>query len=765
MAELQIKVSSIMFTDVVGYSRMIARDEAHALDLLEEHNIIIRQAIEKYDGKIIKFIGDSVFSEFDSSNNCAQSAIHIQNAFKKRNELSRKEDRVLIRIGLHCGNVVVKDDDLFGNDVNLGSRIEGIAPLGGIAGSQNFCDTLDIDQSIHLREMGHIKLKNIKTPQCIYRIYLDKYDHNQETSAELRKSQEERGINFIDINSYKEIETISVALLYLKNIGKDADEYFCYEFTESLTEHLKKINNIRIPSFSDSTKFKDTDQPITEIARQLVVDNIIEGHILKSNDKLIVSLKIIDTNTSSILIDNEWKGSINSIKRIQFQILNDILQVFDLVAPQYLQKYFKESVNKDSEAYQFYVEAKYLYDTISHENDLTKARDLFKKAIALDSEYVDALAQLAMTYHRLGQNEKAEQILEDALCIAETNNDEYGLSIILNCLGAIYMDWTKYEKAFNHYKKALIIQVELEDRFTEAKILNNLGGCYQYLGENDKALKCLQNSIKIKNDLEEYQAVGISYAQMGNVYYEIGNYSLAIDTYKESLGKFRASNMRYNEGRVVSLIAEMYLEIGYYNDMKRYLQEAKEIISDFEIPFTSGKLCLLNARYFYEMKNYENSIDYYKQSIDYFQMAEQRHFNYAATIELSIVYFALENRDKAYSALKKAEKIGKKMSEYENDVFLTILFKFINGDTVDEDGEKLTQLYNILEKNDMKNSYKSWWYLGSIYQSMKNDNKSQDCFQKAQLLLEETAQKIENAEHRKSFLNTITINQSIRSAV
>ena len=78
MVESQIKVSSIMFTDIVGYSRMVARDESHALGLLEEHNIIIRQAIEKYDGKIIKFIGDSVFSEFDSSNNCAQSAIHIQ---------------------------------------------------------------------------------------------------------------------------------------------------------------------------------------------------------------------------------------------------------------------------------------------------------------------------------------------------------------------------------------------------------------------------------------------------------------------------------------------------------------------------------------------------------------------------------------------------------------------------------------------------------------------------------------------------------------
>ena len=96
-----------MFTDVVGYSRMMARGEAHALDLLEEHNSIIRQSIEKHDGYIIKLIGDSVFSEFDNPENCTKSAIDIQIRLKERNELCRKNDRIQIRIGLHYGQVVV----------------------------------------------------------------------------------------------------------------------------------------------------------------------------------------------------------------------------------------------------------------------------------------------------------------------------------------------------------------------------------------------------------------------------------------------------------------------------------------------------------------------------------------------------------------------------------------------------------------------------------------------------------------------------------
>ena len=92
MAEPQIKSTSIMFTDIVGYSRMVARDESHALKLLDEHNTLISKSIEEYNGHIIKLIGDSVFAEFESPISCAQSAINIQSSFDKRNELCRRID-------------------------------------------------------------------------------------------------------------------------------------------------------------------------------------------------------------------------------------------------------------------------------------------------------------------------------------------------------------------------------------------------------------------------------------------------------------------------------------------------------------------------------------------------------------------------------------------------------------------------------------------------------------------------------------------------
>ena len=167
---------------------------------------------------------------------------------KKRNKQSKKNDRFEVRIGLHMGKFVVKDDDLFGNDVNLGSRIEGIAPPGGIAISNVVFETLQDDKQFFTREMGHVKLKNIKTPQALYLVYLDKTEYDSQTKEELRESQITRGVNFVDPEQYKVQENQSIAILNLENLGKIDDEFFCYSITEKLISDMKKVPQLRLPS-------------------------------------------------------------------------------------------------------------------------------------------------------------------------------------------------------------------------------------------------------------------------------------------------------------------------------------------------------------------------------------------------------------------------------------------------------------------------------------------------------------------------------------
>ena len=133
-----LRKSSIFFSDIVGYSSMIARDEKAALELLDEHDIILEAHIAKNKGKIIKHIGDAIFAEFSNSDSAAKAAIDIQKELRERNKIAQGKNQIVIRIGLHYGSVVVKGDDLFGNDVNLCARIEPTAIPGGIAVSKTF---------------------------------------------------------------------------------------------------------------------------------------------------------------------------------------------------------------------------------------------------------------------------------------------------------------------------------------------------------------------------------------------------------------------------------------------------------------------------------------------------------------------------------------------------------------------------------------------------------------------------------------------------
>ena len=115
-----------MFTDIVGYSSMMSKDESHSLQLLTEHNRIIEPVILKHSGKIIKYIGDSIFAQFDNPEAAVLSAVEFQFKLKQRNRLAKKRDKIPLRVGIHQGKVTAKGDDLFGNDVDVSTVGSGI---------------------------------------------------------------------------------------------------------------------------------------------------------------------------------------------------------------------------------------------------------------------------------------------------------------------------------------------------------------------------------------------------------------------------------------------------------------------------------------------------------------------------------------------------------------------------------------------------------------------------------------------------------------
>src|SRR5881396_2080059 len=178
----QRRLAAIMFTDMVGYTALAQRNEALALELLEEHRRILRSIFPRFNGTEIKTIGDAFLIEFQSALEAAQCAIEIQRTLAKRNHDVTAERRIELRIGIHIGDVVHRGGDVYGDGVNIASRIEALAGAGGI------CVSTDVERQIRnalearFEKFGTADLKNIKLPMDLFRIVLP-WEKGAEPSA------------------------------------------------------------------------------------------------------------------------------------------------------------------------------------------------------------------------------------------------------------------------------------------------------------------------------------------------------------------------------------------------------------------------------------------------------------------------------------------------------------------------------------------------------------------------------------------------------
>ncbi|MBF0118424.1 MAG: adenylate/guanylate cyclase domain-containing protein [Desulfobacterales bacterium] len=170
MDDIYRKLTAIMFTDIFQYSRLMSKDENRAFSMLSEHDKIMAKIIPSFKGRILKRMGDAVFAEFESSVDALQCAVKIQEQLKEYNNDKCEDDKILVRIGLHEGDVIVKGDDLFGEGVNVAARLEPLADPGGICVSEALYQSVKTTTKIEALKFGDVELKNILQKYTIYKI-------------------------------------------------------------------------------------------------------------------------------------------------------------------------------------------------------------------------------------------------------------------------------------------------------------------------------------------------------------------------------------------------------------------------------------------------------------------------------------------------------------------------------------------------------------------------------------------------------------------
>jgi adenylate cyclase len=420
----QRRLAAIMFTDMVGYTALAQKNEALALELLEEHRRILRSIFPRFNGTEIKTIGDAFLVEFQSALEAAQCAVEIQRTLAKRNHDVSREHRIELRIGIHVGDVVHREGDVYGDGVNIASRIQPVAGIGGI------CISVDVERQIHnalevtFEKLAPIELKNVQVPMDLFRIVLP-WERDTRVKPERRgyELQERRAIPFgwigaavllltVIVGSFllvrylvqskqsgtAEVPAKSIAVLPFENLSEEkGNAYFAEGVQDEILTRLAKVADLKVISHTSTQRFKSAPEDLRQIAKQLGVMNILEGSVQKAADQVRVNVQLINALTDAHLWAETYDRKLTDIFAVESDVAKTIADTLQAKLTGSEQRALTTQPTANPEAYQLYLQGRFFWNKRTAA-DLQKSIEFFNQAIARDPKYALAYAALAQSW-------------------------------------------------------------------------------------------------------------------------------------------------------------------------------------------------------------------------------------------------------------------------------------------------------------------------------------------------------------------------------
>ena len=471
------KLAAIMFTDMVGYSALAERNEALALELLEEHRRLLRSIFPKHHGSEIKTIGDGFLVEFSSALAAVQCGIEIQEAIAKRNSANPPEGIFQVRIGIHVGDVVRRDDDVIGDGVNIAARIEPLAEAAGICISQQVFDQVENRVTKSLKRMGQVKLKNLMRPLEVYRV--------------LWEGAASGPPNLVQANKSSETEK-SIAVLPFLNMSPDPEnEYLSDGLTEDLIMAFSRLKGLRVPARTSSFAFKGKNEDIRRIGDQLNVKTILEGSVRKAGNRLRITAQLINAVDGDHLWSQTFDREMQEVFAIQDEITREIVDALEMQLVGAGDQPLGKHGTYNPDAYQLYLQARYHFNKFTGEG-FKRCIECCKKALEIEPNYAFAYAALSLSfqygwfYGHLSFEEKlaaigphdlfAEKAVELDPNLAETQTalaivrfwNQRDWSVAEECFKQAIKLNPNYVTAHEHYALFLACRRRIDEAITQA---------------------------------------------------------------------------------------------------------------------------------------------------------------------------------------------------------------------------------------------------------------------------------------------------------
>jgi TolB-like protein/Tfp pilus assembly protein PilF len=379
---IERRLAAIVAADVAGYSRLMGLDEVGTAHTLREHRKVTDALVAKHGGRLVKTTGDGVLLEFPSVVDAVECAVAIQTVMAERNQGVPEDRRMLFRIGINLGDILIEGDDILGDGVNVAARLEGIAEPGGICISSSAHDQVLGKVDVEFADLGEQALKNIARPIRAYAVGLIANGHQ----APSRTSSAPR---------------LSIVVLPFVNIGGDPEqEYFVDGVTESLTTDLSRINGAFVIARNTAFAFKGKAVDVGKLGRELNVRYVLEGSVQRSGSRLRVNVQLIDAETGNHFWADRFDKPVADLFEMQDEIVSRLANTLNAELIEAEARRAERSPHPD--AMELYFEGRACINRGVTPALTAQAREFFAKALELDPSHVEAAVGMAETDVQMG---------------------------------------------------------------------------------------------------------------------------------------------------------------------------------------------------------------------------------------------------------------------------------------------------------------------------------------------------------------------------
>jgi TolB-like protein/class 3 adenylate cyclase/rhodanese-related sulfurtransferase len=419
------KLAVILALDVVGYTGQMARDESGTHERLRTaRREIVEPAVRARSGTIFKLTGDGLLAEFGSVADALGAAAAIQQGLSKRNGTEPPESRIVVRIGINLGEVIIEDGDRYGDGVNIAARLQERAEPGGICVSAKVAREVTGKLPYLLRPLGAQKLKNVAEPVEIFAVALDGVAGPAAAAAPARRRVRPAllvaaaaaaviaviaafgvGSGLLDAgrSSLAPPGKPSLAVLPFDDFGDGSDSYFADGMTEDLITDLSKLSGIFVIARNSSWAYKDRAVDVQEVGRELGVRYVLEGSVRRSGDDVRINAQLIDAASGTHLWADRYDGDLEDVFELQDKVIGEIVRALEIELTGQDRALVAAVETESPEAYDLLLRGwqHYRRDT---EAETQTAIALFEQAIAADPDYGRAHAALAAANWRVARS-------------------------------------------------------------------------------------------------------------------------------------------------------------------------------------------------------------------------------------------------------------------------------------------------------------------------------------------------------------------------